>query len=185
VKQDFNESQVLSKLIYSHFLFVMLRAMSFFFPPEVADPMLSIIFSLDTILVVLIYFLPKFLANDEAGVMSRASTRISGLNFSGASNLRESANHISNDPSFQFNFGIEGNHAERASSNQRHPQTKVKFRPESVQRSSDSMGSGDNFVPTERTNDSPLYNDVTNPREEGDAPALEKISEKLYARANR
>lgn len=82
VKQDFNESQVLSKLIYSHFLFCLLRVMTFFFPPKVADPMLSIIFSLDTILVVLIYFLPKFLADDTEGVIGgRTGTRISGLNY--------------------------------------------------------------------------------------------------------
>ena len=79
VKQDFNEASVLSRLIYAHFLFVLLRVMSFFFDPWVSDPLLSMIYSLDTMVMLCVYFYPKFLADDQAGILNgRSSTYIAG-----------------------------------------------------------------------------------------------------------
>lgn len=86
VKQHFNESRVLSRMIYSHFVFVLLRVMAFFFEPSVANPMLSIIFSLDTMFMILIYFAPKFLSDDRTGVLANGgtSTHVSGAYLSEA-----------------------------------------------------------------------------------------------------
>lgn len=84
VKQHFNEAQVLSRLIYAHFLFVLLRVMSQFFEPAVGVPMVSIIYSLDTICMVLVYFVPKFLADDHqteegSAFFSSTNFRVSGI----------------------------------------------------------------------------------------------------------
>jgi len=67
IQQDFNESQTLAILIYSHFVFVMLRVATFFLPLTGAAMLewQSIIFSFDTLATVVIYFLPKFLASDD------------------------------------------------------------------------------------------------------------------------
>jgi len=73
VKSDFNEARELSRLIYSHFIFVLLRLMSFFFDPWVGNPMQSIIYSLDTITMLLVYFSPKFLAGDVDGRSNHTS----------------------------------------------------------------------------------------------------------------
>jgi 7 transmembrane sweet-taste receptor of 3 GCPR len=78
VNQDFNEARVLSRLIYSHFLFVLLRAMALFVESSMSVPMLSIIFSVDTIFMLLVYFVPKFLADDTAGLINGRSSQFSG-----------------------------------------------------------------------------------------------------------
>ena len=65
-QQEFNESQVLGNLIYSHFVFVLLRIITTFVSIEGATLMQiqSILFSLDTMATSAIYFLPKLLAKD-------------------------------------------------------------------------------------------------------------------------
>ena len=83
VKQAFNEAQVLSKLIYGHFMFILLRVMAFLFRPSVSVHMLSIIFSLDTIFMLGIYFIPKLIADDQCGInVGNGSTHISGIRSS-------------------------------------------------------------------------------------------------------
>lgn len=79
VKQHFNEAQVLSRLIYAHFLFVLLRVMAQFFEPAVSVPVLSFVYSLDTICMILVYFVPKFFANDQDALRGTTSTYVSGL----------------------------------------------------------------------------------------------------------
>lgn len=78
VNQDFNEAQVLSRLIYSHFVFVLLRATALVVEPAMSVPMLSIIFSLDTIFTLLVYFVPKFLVDDTAGLIDGPSSQFGG-----------------------------------------------------------------------------------------------------------
>jgi hypothetical protein len=67
--QSFNESQTLPNLIYSHFVFVLLRVVTFLLPNVVKESTLghlrSFLFSIDTILTLAIYFWPKFTAKDE------------------------------------------------------------------------------------------------------------------------
>lgn len=69
LRQAFNETVVLGNLIYSHFVFVLLRVGSFFFTPSFDEATLalcqSIIFSTDTFFTLLIYFVPKFQADDD------------------------------------------------------------------------------------------------------------------------
>jgi hypothetical protein len=64
-RQDFNESQTLGVMIYSHFVFVILRVAIHTLPTgvlsrEVLVQYQSIIFSLDTIATLVVYFFPKF-----------------------------------------------------------------------------------------------------------------------------
>jgi hypothetical protein len=65
LRHDVNESQTLAILIYSHFFFVLLRLLTTFLEKSSleradADLYRSLIFSCDTISVVVIYFVPKF-----------------------------------------------------------------------------------------------------------------------------
>jgi hypothetical protein len=68
-RKDLNESKTLVFLIYSHFLFAMARVITFVLPDSVNNTTLgearSLIFCLDTILTIIIYFVPKLFAADE------------------------------------------------------------------------------------------------------------------------
>ncbi len=68
VAQEFNESQRLGTMIYSHMIFLVLRAVVFFllsgrqiFKPNIISGILSLLLSFDTLSANLIYFLPKCL----------------------------------------------------------------------------------------------------------------------------
>lgn len=64
--QDFNESQTLAMMIYSHFVFVVLRVITYSLNSTLSESTLarclSLIYSIDTIATVLIYFFPKLIA---------------------------------------------------------------------------------------------------------------------------
>ncbi|CAB9498898.1 expressed unknown protein [Seminavis robusta] len=85
VRQDFNESQVLSILVYSHLIFTILRLVTFLVPRgtdalsgDTLDKVRSIIFSTDTIATIIIYFPSKLFASSifasQENVNSRASS---------------------------------------------------------------------------------------------------------------
>jgi 7 transmembrane sweet-taste receptor of 3 GCPR len=61
LQRDFNESQTLAFLIYSHFIFVVLRLIIVWLQVT-ANGLRSLIFSIDTLATILIYFIPKFSA---------------------------------------------------------------------------------------------------------------------------
>lgn len=91
----FNESRTLAFLIYSHLVFVVLRCGSFllsgYLNGATLENLRSLIYSVDQIAMVFIYFVPKIVAKDEGYDLrssrgSRPSYGISGLNFSGGSN---------------------------------------------------------------------------------------------------
>ena len=69
-----NESQTLSIMIYSHFVFVILRLVTVFLEDTMSgtDTMYvrSLIFSLDAIATINIYFVPKFFISDNTGFNS-------------------------------------------------------------------------------------------------------------------
>jgi hypothetical protein len=70
LRQEFNESQTLAVMIYSHCLFMVLRLINFFILPAVIDfstvwLLHSILCSADVIATICIYFVPKFLTSDE------------------------------------------------------------------------------------------------------------------------
>jgi hypothetical protein len=72
IQQDFNESQTLAMMIYSHSVFVVLRVVVYTFPSGVVNEVvlahcLSIIFSVDTIFTIAIYFAPKFFTPTNEG----------------------------------------------------------------------------------------------------------------------
>ncbi|CAB9515293.1 Metabotropic glutamate receptor 1 [Seminavis robusta] len=73
-QHEFNESRTLSFLIYSHFLFVIIRVATFFLRESVNERILShinsSIFSCDTIAAVIIYMIPKLLKEDESRMSS-------------------------------------------------------------------------------------------------------------------
>jgi len=81
VRQEFNESQTLTTMIYSHFMFLVLRLVSFLLKDrkELNESDLtsirSIIHSTDAIATICIYFIPKFFAKSER-------SRNSGSKFS-------------------------------------------------------------------------------------------------------
>ena len=72
--QGFSESPTLGLLVYSHFMFVILRIITFGLSPQVSEFTLSrcrsIIFSVDTIATIVIYFLPKFAGEDIESISS-------------------------------------------------------------------------------------------------------------------
>lgn len=61
LQKDFNESQTLAFLIYSHFIFVVLRLITVWLQVT-SNGLRSLIFSIDTLATILIYFVPKFSA---------------------------------------------------------------------------------------------------------------------------
>jgi hypothetical protein len=61
LRSDFNETQTLAFMIYSHFMFVILRAATLFLSMKETslNQIRSLIYSVDTITTILIYFVPK------------------------------------------------------------------------------------------------------------------------------
>ena len=94
VQKDFNESQTLAFLIYSHFLFVALRLIVLLLSSgnsstvneATLSGLRSLIFSVDTMATIIIYFLPKFLAsnNDPNRSMLSSFNAFSNTNLSGS-----------------------------------------------------------------------------------------------------
>jgi hypothetical protein len=94
VQKDFNESQTLAFLIYSNFLFVVIRLIMQLLSSGSSSTMSaatlsgirSVIFSVDTMATIIIYFLPKFLeSNVDPNLSLRASFYgLSNYNISGA-----------------------------------------------------------------------------------------------------
>ena len=91
LRQDFNESQTLGIMIYSHFLFVLLRMITFFLSSSLISGAIlskarSIIYSCDAIATICIYFVPKFMARDDM-----ADGQSTSDFFSASPNRRNSA----------------------------------------------------------------------------------------------
>ena len=74
LRKEVNESQTLAIMIYSHFVFVILRLVTLFLEDTLngTDTMYvrSLIYSLDAIATINIYFVPKFVASDDTGEQS-------------------------------------------------------------------------------------------------------------------
>lgn len=72
--QAFNESQVLGFMIYCHLLFLTVRIvtglMTGGFSSRGMMQIWSILFSLDTLVTIAVYFVPKFLAEDDTSARS-------------------------------------------------------------------------------------------------------------------
>jgi len=83
--QKFGESTTLAFLIYSHFVFVVVRLMTYFLS-SVSEWLLarcrSLIFSADMIMTVLIYFLPKLFGADQSESSGLGSRTCSNLRLS-------------------------------------------------------------------------------------------------------
>lgn len=69
IRREVNESQTLAIMIYSHFMFVCLRLGTFFLERSLSESDMmqtrSIIFSLDCMVAVALYFGPKFCSDDS------------------------------------------------------------------------------------------------------------------------
>lgn len=80
--RGFNEAPTLALLVYSHLFFVILRVITYLLASSVSGHTLarclSLIFSADTTATLIIYFVPKFLAEEEMG---GSTIRISGSGF--------------------------------------------------------------------------------------------------------
>jgi 7 transmembrane sweet-taste receptor of 3 GCPR len=80
LQKDFNESQTLAFLIYSHFVFVVLRFAAVILQKwngvtsEKLVGLRSFIFSIDTIATIIIYFVPKFTAAANKAEVDRSSS---------------------------------------------------------------------------------------------------------------
>jgi hypothetical protein len=63
IQKDFNESQTLAIMIYSHFVFLVMRIVTFALSGDISDSILnqvqSILFSVDTMVTLAVYFVPK------------------------------------------------------------------------------------------------------------------------------
>jgi 7 transmembrane sweet-taste receptor of 3 GCPR len=96
LEQAFNESQILAIMIYSHFIFVVLRVSTFFLEGVLNESKLamiqSLIYGIDVIATVIIYFGPKLVAANKAEETPRY-----GLWSSLARAITGSANAISGD----------------------------------------------------------------------------------------
>mmetsp|Transcript_3970 Transcript_3970/g.5848 ORF Transcript_3970/g.5848 Transcript_3970/m.5848 type:complete len:409 (+) Transcript_3970:3-1229(+) len=81
--KDFNESMTLAILVYSQFVFVVLRMVAYLLEDKLGSSMAnyfqSLLHSCDTICTVFIYFVPKFVVDDATSFGSRGFAR----NYSG------------------------------------------------------------------------------------------------------
>mmetsp|Transcript_40500 Transcript_40500/g.59501 ORF Transcript_40500/g.59501 Transcript_40500/m.59501 type:complete len:344 (+) Transcript_40500:50-1081(+) len=78
IKQEFNESQSLAMMVYSHFLFMVMRGFAYFLPSSVIPSNIragttSFLISFDVIFSLIIYFLPKI-----GVVLNNAQSRRNG-----------------------------------------------------------------------------------------------------------
>lgn len=84
VRQEFNETQVLGLLIYSHFAIALMIMVTFFLSPVSKDSTMekvrSILYCVDTLTTITVYFLPKVLP--DSGVFQNFSSQfnVSRLN---------------------------------------------------------------------------------------------------------
>jgi hypothetical protein len=103
VSAKFNESRTLAFLTYSHFVFVCLRLGTLALQDQLdgttIDSIQSLLYSVDTIATVMIYFLPKFW-NDE-------STEVGG-DFSWIASMRAGALLASSSAAMSSNGGADG-----------------------------------------------------------------------------
>lgn len=90
-REDLVETRTLAMMIYSHLLFVGLRASTFVIQtsdfiekPQTAALFRSLLNSADVMVTLAIYFLPKFLAKDQRFSSSRSSAFITGLHAAAA-----------------------------------------------------------------------------------------------------
>ena len=87
-RAEFNESSSLGTLIYSHSIFVVMRVITYFLNDHVSQYVLgkvqSLIFSVDTIATLAIYFMPKILASDR---VLRPAASSSMHNFASSDNF--------------------------------------------------------------------------------------------------
>ena len=79
--EAFNESLTLAVMVYSNFIFVMLRLviqlLSHSENRQMLSRLRSIVLSLDTIATILIYFVPKFLSTDRSSTSKISLRRFS------------------------------------------------------------------------------------------------------------
>ena len=107
LQKDFNESQTLAFLIYSHFVFVVLRLITVILQQwsgtttsvEKLVALRSFLFSLDTIATILIYFVPKFTTAANKNNVDRSSSSTSMNNNDLSSSLRNGigSSHLRED----------------------------------------------------------------------------------------
>ena len=116
IREGFNESQVLAFMIYSHFFFVVLRVITFILGNAISESYLaglrSMIYSTDTLVTISIYFIPKFLTDDQNFVQNSRRGSLSNFppqhsrNFSDGSyaafslSLNNADNSYNNDNDF-------------------------------------------------------------------------------------
>jgi len=90
VREQFNESRTLGIMTYSHFMFTILRLITFFLSTSVggeqAEKTRSILYSLDTICTVCMYFVPKFFSLHVEEFSSMSTTFASSRNFGANAN---------------------------------------------------------------------------------------------------
>ena len=77
VRDEFNESRILAILIYSHFVFVLLRVAIFGLEDSLgylrSARLISMVASCDVIATCFIYFLPKFLLSNDDGAFGSSN----------------------------------------------------------------------------------------------------------------
>ena len=101
VIQHFNESRTLAFLIYSHFVFVMLRISTFLLSDQLdgrtLDHLRSLLYAIDQMAACIIYFLPKLFLKNAPRAASSAfdgptnSIGSSGLNLRGSAQVDRSS----------------------------------------------------------------------------------------------
>ena len=107
LQKDFNESQTLAFLIYSHFVFVVLRLITVILQEwsgttrgvEKLIGLRSFVFSIDTIATILIYFVPKFTAAANKSESDRfsSSTTINNNDMSSSFRNGKPSSHLRED----------------------------------------------------------------------------------------
>jgi hypothetical protein len=69
IQKDFNESQTLAIMIYSHFVFVIMRIVTFALSGNISNSLLnrfqSMLFSADTLVTIAVYFVPKLTSTED------------------------------------------------------------------------------------------------------------------------
>ena len=104
LQESIGESRTLAFLIYSQLMFVVLRLVTLLLTDSVSGKMLdqarSILFSVDTIATMLIYFIPKILGGEEKDLLSVTALSSSRL-FSSSRNFNASSRSLNVLPAIE------------------------------------------------------------------------------------
>ena len=180
VADNFGDSYTLGVMIYSHSMFLLLRLLTFFFSPSstggsgggsqsfnesVLQQSRSIIFSLDTIITIFIYFVPKiYESRRRCDQRRKSSTAFNLMKWSTAARL--TPQEITEQPVEVLGNGVDGPPADAQSNDETKPQIAEIAANDIIYEKSEKF-QADDVVVTDEVDDDKGDDAITNQQDDG------------------